>query len=60
MQVDDPLVALDFDFAVMVRGIRNEREQTERYSRRGDSMAALAKLKEKCTVEVDSIPFGFN
>lgn len=60
MQVDDPLTALDFDFAVMVRGLQNERGQAERSAQRGNPMAALAKLKEKCTLEGDSIPFGLN
>lgn len=57
MQVDDALTALDFDFAVMARGIQNERERS---GHRADPMATLAKLKEKCTIDVESIPFGLN
>lgn len=47
MQVDDPLTALDFDFAVMVRGIKNEREQAEQ-ARPKSVIESINTLYQRC------------
>ena len=56
----DPVVALDFDFAIMLRGIQSENDQAERHKNRGNPQAGLKNLGDRiksgevATIEEDA------
>lgn len=63
----DPVLAYDFDLAVMMRGIMHENEAVERSRKGGSPRAALGRLKERVEsgeieiVEPEAISFpGMN
>ena len=42
----DPVVSIDFDLAIMMRGCQHENEQVEKYRHRGPG-AGLSRYKER-------------